>query len=321
MKTFKIKAKFLILTLAVLPLSFCSKDEENENTDEVIASNAESVILTSARSMSPHNTVKGIKGLRGERYLNTNLTLGFTSGYNVSFVFGNFGATDADAVLEIYMEVARKRTIDANTRDFGAITGYGRAYAFNLLDAVMVNTNYNLTKKGGGTLFITKDKQYKTDKYPFRDYFDSNFAFSTAGLFTSNANSLYDDIRDVLNADVYYSEDEVFLEGELTDIPTYQFVDFRMLLHLRFLVRNGATDTKLSGINTSGEVITFTLNANSDLLALSDEFEENEIETIIFSTKGDYRIDYFNGYIFGSEIPESGIREIEYKKGKPIFEE
>lgn len=299
----------------VLPLALCSPDDDSDIPNETPTQLVE---LTSPRSMTPHNTVKGIKGLDGEKFANVNLTLGLIAGFNVSYVFGEFGASDANEELEINMEVARKKTIDKNILDAGNIVPYMRGYAYNLLDAVMVKTDYYITKKGGGTLFITTDKKYKIENYPFKDRFDPDFAFTTAGLFTSNGNGFHDDALELLKADVYYSEDDVFSD-EATNIPMRMFVDYRMLLHLRFLVRNGAKNISLKGRKEDGSEVIFSLSTNSDLVALSDEFEANNIETVIFSAKGNYRIDFFNGFVFSSEATDDNSNHsIIYKYGNPV---
>ena len=98
----------------------------------------------------------------------------------------------------------------------------------------------------------------------------------------------------------------------------HQYVDYRMLLQLRYLIRNGAREVSLRGINIDGEELLFNLHGDTDLIALSEEFESNNIETLWFRAKGDYRVDYFKGIIFSNESGKTGNRYIEYRKGKSI---
>ncbi|GAA4937694.1 hypothetical protein GCM10023314_07820 [Algibacter agarivorans] len=183
----------------------------------------------------------------------------------------------------------------------------------------MTQTDYYFYKKGGGTLFITQDKKYKIERYTFGDRYIEGFAFSSAAEFTStgfNSNGVVD--KD--ETSIYYTEDDVFSAEETTTIPMYRYVDYRMLLQLRFLVRNGAREVSFIGIKEDGSEIPFDLNHDSDLIALSEEFESNNIETLIFSAKGDYRIDYFKGIIYSIETDDKNLHEILYKYGKHIFD-
>ena len=68
--------------------------------------------------------------------------------------------------------------------------------------------------------------------------------------------------------------------------------------------------------------VLFDLQANSDLIALSDAFQDNNIETIIFSTNGDYHIDFFNGFVFSSEtLPDdTNNHPIQYRFGEQLRE-
>ncbi|MEO9894159.1 hypothetical protein [Aurantibacter sp.] len=314
MKAFIFSAKFLILVFTVLPLSLCSKDDDTElETPLNIEETAQLVELNTIRSMSPHNSCMGFQW-NDEAYPNVNLALGISGD---SQLFGELGASDADAEIHILrMEIARKKSIDENLKKYSSIN-YKKGWQYDVLDAVLVNTDYNITKKGGGTLFISQDEKYKIESYPFGNRYISGFAFSSAGLFRTGDNGL--DLNSSLTGNIYYTEDDIFSYDEETNIPMYKFVDYRMLLHLRYLVRNGARNVSLNGIKEDGSKVSFTFDADSDLLALSEEFESNEIETIFFNADTDIRIDYFNGIIYSSEV-EDGIHRIKYKFGESIPE-
>ncbi|MDD7887862.1 hypothetical protein [Flavivirga sp. 57AJ16] len=309
MKTLLFSYKFLFMTLMFLPLSLCSKDNEDDFGDN----ESEVVVLNTIRQTPIYNTSNGYQW-NDVNYPNSNLSI---MSYSTSNVIGEFGASDAEEELEIIMEIARKTTIDENKKKVDTVN-YKRAWGYDLLDAVMNKSDYYITKKEGGTLFVTKDKKFRVEKYLLGSRYVPGFAFSYAGLFRSFDNGL--DLYSTLNGNIYYTDDDVFSYYEPTKIPVYQYVDYRMLLHFRFLIRNGAKDISLKGIKEDGTEMSFTLNENSDLIALSDEFEANEIETIWFLAKGNYRVDYFNGIIFSNESGDNSSHEIEYRYGEPIFD-
>ena len=323
MRLFIFRSKFLLTLFLTLPLIMCSDDESgtsiDNNEDGESINNSQLVELTAMRSMSPHNTAIGIQATDGVRYPNVNLSIGMSAGINVSYVIGDFGANDADANLDISMEVARKRTIDKNIEDAGQNVEYRKGYAYNLLDGVITKADYNITPKNSGTLFISTNNRYRVNNYPFTVRADNDGRFSAR--FFSNQNGFARDDRD-LSWDIYFEEDDVFSFEEMTSIPMRLFVDFRMLLHLRFLVRNGARDVNLMGRREDGTEISFDLQANSDLVALSDAFENNDIDTIVFSASGDYRIDFFNGFVFPSETPpdDKNNHSIIYRFGEQLRE-
>ena len=307
-------------TCALLLGMACTTEETEEELEANLEVNAELVTLRNqSRSVNPHNTVKGILW-DNTAYTNIDLAIGLTGGFNVSFVLGDFGANDADAILDMQMRIARKSVLDYNRTQFGDSVLYATAYAYNLRDAVMDRTFYTLTKKGGGTLFVTKNGKYRVESYPFGDTFDPDNAFSTAARFASNDNGLYDDAIELLNANLYYFEDEIFEADEQVTIPMHLFADYRMLLHLRYLVKQGATNIRLAGENETGTTFEYELLATSDLLALANQFEEDDLEYVYFFATGDYRIDYFRGFVFSSENPEPSNHDIEYKFGQRVTE-
>ncbi len=312
MKAFIFSFNFLLTIFLTLPLALCSSDDEGDNPIEDETS-AQLVELKTIRSMSPHNPCKGYQW-NDETYPNVNLALGISGD---SQMFGELGASDADAEIQILrMEIARKKTIDENLKKYSSMNMI-RGGQYDVLDAVMVNTDYKIIKKEGGTLFISQDKKYKIESYPFGNRYISGFAFSSAALFRVGDNGF--DQYSSLNGNIYYTEDDVFSYDEATNIPMYQFVDYRMLLQLRFLVRNGARNVTLNGVKEDGSKVPFTLSHDSDLIALSEEFESNGIETIFFNADADLRIDYFKGLIYSSEVAD-GIHRILYKFGEPVFD-
>lgn len=323
MKTLLLSYKFVFMTLITLPLAMCSNDENpNEETSIDIEANAQLVEMKKVRSMTPHNACNGYnlnQDINGvwveESFPNVNLSLGFSG---TSHILGEFGASDPDAILDFRMVIARKKTIDKNKESFASVN-YSSDGRYSLLDAAMTQTDYYFYKKGGGTLFITKDKKYKTERYTFGDRYVEGFAFSSAAQFASygfNSNGVVE--KD--ETSIYYTEDNVFSADENTIIPMYRYVDYRMLIQLRFLIRNGAREVSFLGFKEDGTEISFNLNEDSDLIAISDELESNNIETIIFSAKGDYRIDYFRGIIFSDEAEDNKLHNILYKYGEPIFD-
>lgn len=309
MKTILFTYKFLFVTLLTLPLALCSKDNDISKDEET----PQLVELTTIRQTPLYNTSKGYSW-NDIDYPNANLSL---MSFSTSNIIGEFGASNAKEELEIIMEILRKKTIDENKKKYSSVS-YKKAWQYNSLDAVMNKSDYYITKKNGGDLFITKDKKFKVERYLLGSRYVEGFPFSSAGLFRSSDNGF--DKTSSLNGNIYYTEDDVFSYDEPTNIPIYLYVDYRMLLHLRFLVRNGARDVSLKGVKEDGTEIVFTLNANSDLIALSEEFEANEINTLWFLAKGDYRVDYFDGVIFSKESSDNSNHKIEYKFGEPIFD-
>lgn len=310
MKTLLISYKFLFMTLTVLPLAMCSSDEDITNEEET----AQLVELSKIRQTPIYNSSNGFSW-NDVNYSNTNVSL---LSYSTSEAIGEFGASNADEELEIIMEILRKKTIDKN-KEKGATVNYKKAWQYNLLDAVMNKSDYYISKKDGADFFFTKDKKFKIKKYLMGSRYVPGFAFSSAGLFRSFGNNPLT-LESILAGTIYYTEDDVFSYDESTNIPMYQFVDYRMLLHLRFLVRNGARDITLKGIKEDGTEMLFNLDTDSDLIALSNEFEDNNIEILWFLTKGDYRVDYFEGIIFSDEASDGDRHRIEYRYGEPIFD-
>ncbi len=237
--------------------------------------------------------------------------------YNTSNVIGEFGAADAEEELEIIMEIGRKKTIDENLKK-GSSVLYKKGWDYDILDAVMLQSDYYITKKGGGTLFITKDNRIRVEKYLLGSRYVEGFAFSSAGLFRTGHNGF--DHSSTLNGYIYYTDDDVFSYEEPIDIPMYQYVDYRMLIQLRSLIRNGATDMSLRGIDINGNEMFYDLSTDTDLIALSKEFELNNIETLWFKAKGNYRVDYFKGIVFARESGTGSNHEIEYRNGASIDE-
>ncbi|MFL1013237.1 hypothetical protein [Flavisericum labens] len=316
MQSLLISYKFLFMTLMSLPLALCSSESDNEPETPVdIEASAQLVELKSVRSMTPHNACKGYQW-KDIDYPNANLTLGSRGDSNI---IGEFGASDADAELDFRMTIARKKTIDKNKETWSG-ADYIRGGNYDLLDAVMTQTDYYFYKKGGGVLFISKDKKYKIERYIFGDRYVEGFALSSAAQFTSHTNGYALTLEQILDGNIYYTEDDIFSYEDATSVTVYRFVDYRMLLQLRFLIRNGARDVSLIGFKEGGGQMAFSLNDDSDLIALSEEFESNNIETIIFSAKGDYRIDYFNGTIYSREAGDGKSHEILYKNGNPVFD-
>lgn len=318
MKSVKFSCKFLVMVFTTLPLAMCTTDDTLTSQEE----SAKLVELESVRSMSPHNACNGFtlnKVINDtwieENYPNVNLTLG-SAGSN-SRILGEFGASDADSELEFRMVIARKKTIDKNKESFSNVI-YRSDGRYNVLDAVMTQTDYYFYKKGGGTLFITQDKKYKTERYTFGNRYVEGFAFSSAAQFASDGNNPKG-IIDKDERSIYFTEDDVFSADETQTIPMYLFVDYRMLIQLRFLIRNGARDVSFIGLDAVGTEVPINLTSDSDLIALSEEFESKNIETLIFTAKADYRIDYFRGIIFSNESDDSEIHYIEYKYGEPIY--
>jgi len=303
--------KILYVTLLFLT-ALVSCEPENMDSENSDDSNIKLVELTKIRQAPAF--INSVIGYQWNDFYYPGANISIFS-YSTSNVIGEFGDTAAEEQLEIIMEIGRKRTIDENLKEFSSVN-YKRGWNYNLIDAVMLQSDYYLTKKGDGTLFITKDNSIRIEEYLLGSRYVEGFAFSSAGFFKTGHNGF--DFSDTLNGIVYYTEDDVFSFDEPKSIPMYQYVDYRMLLQLRYLVRNGAREVSLRGIDVDGEEILFDLNANTDLLSLSDEFESNNIETLWFRAKGDYRVDYFKGIIFSNESDGTGNHYIEYRRGQIV---
>lgn len=300
--------------LFIATLLFFSCTTDNMDTDNTPEVTAKLVDLTTIRQ-APFfiNSVIGYQW-NDFYYPGANISI-FSS--DTSNVIGEFGAADAEEELEIIMELGRKKTIDENLKKYSSIN-YKKGWSYDVLDAVMLQSDYYITKKGGGTLFFTKDNSVRIEKYLLGSRYVEGFPFSSAGLFRTGHNGF--DVRSTLNGIVYFTEDDIFSYDDSILIPMYQFVDYRMLIQLRYLVRNGADNVTLRGVDVDGNNIFFELKEDSDLIVLSNEFEANDIETLWFVAKGDYRVDYFKGVINSNESGQSGSLYIEYRNGESIID-
>lgn len=309
------KKVFFILLLIML-LTGCESELIDSDTSNNLenSDNASIALVELDRIRQAPAFINSVIGYQWNDFYYPGANISIFS-YGTSNVIGEFGATDAEEELEIIMEIGRKKTIDENLKSFSSVN-YKKGWNYDSIDAVMLQSDYYITKKGGGTLFVTKDKSIKIEAYLLGSRYVEGFAFSSAGFFATGHNGF--DFSDTLNGIVYFTEDDVFSYDEPTSIPMHQYVDYRMLLQLRYLIRNGAREVSLRGINIDGEELLFNLHGDTDLIALSEEFESNNIETLWFRAKGDYRVDYFKGIIFSNESGKTGNRYIEYRKGKSI---
>lgn len=303
--------KIGVFCMGTLLFFSCTTDNGDTNNDPEVT--AKLVELTTIRQ-APF-FINSVIGYQWNDFYYPGANISMFS-YSTSNVIGEFGAADAEEELEIIMEIGRKRTIDENLKKYSSMN-YKKGWGYDVLDAVMLQSDYYITKKDGGTLFLTKDGSVRIEKYLLGSRYVEGFAFSSAGLFRTGHNGF--DTSSTLNGHVYFTEDDIFSYEESTLIPMYQFVDYRMLLQLRYLVRNGARDVSLRGVDVDGKNIFFELTADSDLIALSNELEASNIETLWFTAKGDYRVDYFEGIVIARESGSSNL-EIEYRYGVSIVE-